>query len=122
LTEQILNLAKTISGAADTEESLLELLCAAAAREWEERLREGLTAEDCGEAFLCAAALSAVAALAASRAGGERVSSFKAGEVSVSENSAAEAGVAAGALRAQAESLMVPFIRDDRFCVRGVKG
>ena len=122
MNEQILTLAQVISGAADTEKSFLELLCTAAAQEWEERLRDGLTPESCREAFLCAAALSAVAGLTAARSGQNRVSSFKAGLVSVSGMAAAETGAAAGALCAQAERLMAPFVRDDCFCFKGVNG
>ena len=69
-TETILTLAKVLSGAGEDEEPLLEALCQAAERQWERRLRPGVTAEDCGEAFPCAAAFTAAADLAAARGGG----------------------------------------------------
>ena len=60
--ERILELALAAGGG---DRALLEPLCNAAVRAWTARLREGLTAEDCGEAFPCAAAFTAAADLAA---------------------------------------------------------
>lgn len=80
--ETVLTLARELSGAGEAEEALLELLCQAAEQQWEKRLRPGMTAEDCGKAFPCAVAFTAAADLAAAR-GGEGVSGFTAGSVSV---------------------------------------
>ena len=57
--EAILTLAKTLSGAGEDEEPLLEALCQAAEQWWKGRLLPGVTAEDCGEAYPCAAAFTA---------------------------------------------------------------
>ena len=122
MNEQIVTLAQTISGAAEAEQALLEQLCAASAREWESRLQEGVAPEDCGAAFVCAAALSAAAGLSTARSGGDTITSFKAGQISVSGMAAAEIDSAANGLRLQAEMLMAPFIRDDQFCFKGVPG
>ena len=80
--ETALTLARELSGAGEAEEALLELLCQAAEQQWEKRLRPGMTTEDCGKAFPCAVAFTAAADLAAAR-GGEGVSGFTAGSVSV---------------------------------------
>ena len=120
-TETILTLAKVLSGAGEDEEPRLEALCQAAERQWERRLRPGVTAEDCGEAFPCAAAFTAAADLAAAR-GGEGVSGFTAGSVSVRIRGAAESCALAESLRRTAERLMAPFAVPDDFCFRGVRG
>ena len=43
MREEILTLARIVSGAGEAEEALLESLCQAARLRWEGRLREGLT-------------------------------------------------------------------------------
>lgn len=120
--ETILSLALNLTGAAETEQSLLELLCTAAEQEWEERLREGVTPTDCGDAYLCAAAFTAAADLLTSRGTRDAFSSFTAGAVSVSGKSAAETVAAATALRNLAARLMAPYTVEDAFCFRGVNG
>lgn len=121
MTEEILMLARAVSGAGDAESPLLEPLCQAARRRWESRLRPGLTPEDCREAFVCAAAFTAAADLAAGRGGGA-VSAFTAGEVSVKGRGAAESASLARGLRETAEGLMAPYAGEDSFCFRGVRG
>ena len=80
-----------------------------------------VTAEDCGKAFPCAVAFTAAADLAAAR-GGEGVSGFTAGSVSVRIRGAAESCALAESLRRTAERLMAPFAVPDDFCFRGVRG
>ena len=63
MEQTIRKLAETVSGAGEDEAALLVALCGAAIRRWRGRLREGLTAEDCGTAFHCAAAFTAAADL-----------------------------------------------------------
>ena len=113
--ETALTLARELSGAGEAEEALLELLCQAAEQQWEKRLRPGMTTEDCGKAF------TAAADLAAAR-GGEGVSGFTAGSVSVRIRGAAESCALAESLRRTAERLMAPFAVPDDFCFRGVRG
>ena len=120
-TETILTLAKVLTAAGEDEEPLLEALCQAAERQWERRLRPGVTAEDCGKAFPCAVDFTAAADLAAAR-GGEGVSGFTAGSVSVRIRGAAESCALAESLRRTAERLMAPFAVPDDFCFRGVRG
>lgn len=121
MTEEILMLARAVSGADEAESPLLEPLCRAAQQRWESRLRPDLTPEDCREAFVCAAAFTAAADLTAGRGGGA-VSSFTAGEVSVKGRGAAESASLARDLRAAAERLMAPYAGEESFCFRGVRG
>ena len=51
LQETVLTLARAVSGAGEQDEVLLETLCRAAEAYWRGRLRQGVTAEDCAEAF-----------------------------------------------------------------------
>lgn len=111
-----MTLAKTLSGAEEGETEALTLLCAVSEKAWTQRLRDGMTAEKCREAFLCAAALSAAAGLIAGRGGAVR---FTAGDVSVTE---AEGGRTARTLRDEAERLMAPYVTAVDFCFRGVRG
>ena len=111
--EKILELAQTVSGAGEAEQALLEALCGAAELAWTARLRAGVTAEDCGAAFACAAAFTAAADLAAGSGG---VESFTAGEVSVKTRDAA------AELRRTAERLMAPYAEAEDFSFKGVRG
>ena len=77
--EEILALAKALSQPAEAELPLLEALCAAAEAELAGGLREGLAPEDCSDAFRCAAALLATAALLPGREAGEAVQFTAAG-------------------------------------------
>lgn len=116
--EAIFELAKALTQPAQAELPLLEALCAAAGAELAGRLREGLTPEDCGDAFRCAAALLAAAGLLPGREAGE-AEQFSAGEVSLRTG---DGGQAASALRRQAEALMAPYWQDDGFAFLGVRG
>ena len=69
------------SGLTDEQQAILNLLCGAAGQELALRLRPGICAEDCGDSFVAAAALTAVAAYRAAQS--ERISGFDAGGVSV---------------------------------------
>ena len=118
----ILTLAGMVSGAGEAEQGLLEALCSAARQRWELRLRQGVGAEDCGTAFICAVAFTAAADLmSGARCGGE-VSSFTAGEISVKAASSAERSCNAEALRKTAERLMAPYAESDDFSFKGVWG
>ena len=119
-TETILTLAKALSGAGEDEEPLLEALCQAAERQWERRLRPGVTAEDCGEAFPCAAAFTAAADLAVGPDGG--IESFTAGCVSVKGAGGEGAQRRAESLRRSAWQLMAPFTQPGDFAFRRVRG
>ena len=120
MEQTIQSLAQTVSGAGENDAALLEALCGAAIRRWKGRLREGLTAEECGTAFICAAAFTAAADLTAGGDGG--VASFTAGEVSLKGRTAAETAALAGSLRQTAEELMAPYTVPGDFAFLGVPG
>ena len=119
MRERILELALAAAGGGEAEKTLLEPLCQAAERAWLGRLREGLAPEDCGEAFPCAAAFTAAAALAAGEGGG---ASFSAGDVSVTPPGGGESLRRAENLRQAAERLMEPFVRAAGLWAQGVEG
>lgn len=119
MKKRILELAAAASGAGEAERVLLEPLCAAAEAAWRARLREGVTAEDCGEALICAAAFTAAADLAA---GGGGVSSFSAGDISVRVQNGGERLKTAESLRQAAERLMEPYVQTADLWAMGVEG
>lgn len=114
-----MELALAAAGGGESDKTLLESLCAAAERNWLARLREGVTAEECGEAFPCAAAFTAAADLAAGEGGAV---SFSAGDVSVNLGGGAERTRRAETLRQAAERLMEPFVRAEDLWVQGAEG
>ena len=120
VSEQILELARGIVGA-DEENALLEPLCHAAEAAWMSRLKSGITAEDCGEAFLCAVAFTAAADYMVSR-GGDDVASFTAGEISIKRKEGSDEAAQATALRKTAERLMAPYAVAESFAFKGVRG
>lgn len=95
----------------------LESLCACAEAELAAQLKAGTSPEDCGESFLTAGALLALELYgSAQEAAG--ITSFRAGEVSYSRN-----GGKPGSLRAQAYSLLRPWLAGTPdFAFRGVRG
>ena len=119
MSERILKLALELAGGGEADRALLEPLCAAAEESWLRRLREGVTAEDCGEALPCAAAFTAAADLAA---GGDGVASFSAGDISVRLEDSGQRAGRAESLRQTAERLMEPFVRAEGLWARGVEG
>ena len=118
MRERIFELALAAAGEG-AERALLEPLCAAAEGAWLRRLREGVTAEDCGEALPCAAAFTAAADLAAGDGG---PASFSAGDISVSLGGSGDRARRAGRLRQAAERLMEPFVQAEGLWARGVEG
>ena len=120
--EEIVKLAQAVSDAGEAQAELLDLLCDAAEQAWTKQLRPEVTAEDCGAAFLCAAAFTATADLAAAGSGDGGVASFTAGDVSIQARAAAETAAQAQDLRETARRLMLPFIREDTVLLMGVRG
>jgi len=115
MTEEILILCKAM-GATQEQEDLLYPLIQTACAALESRLKPGVTAADCGEAFPLAAAMVAMDGLEQAMGGGQ-VTSFTAGEVSI------RTGAGGGSTRsAQAERLLAPWLGETGFAFRGVKG
>lgn len=86
-----------------SQEALLRVLSRAAKTALEARLRPGIQAEDCPEAFAAAGSLLAFAAFLESDGSPER---FTAGEMTIQRGNRAGA---AGSLRRQAEGIMAPY-------------
>lgn len=118
--EEIFALAQAIVNPSEAETALLEALCSAAEAELSGRIQGDLTAEDCREAFLCAAAFTAAARMLPCRAGsgGEE---FTVGDVSI-RSGAGDLTDSAQALSFAAQRLMAPYRRDDGFAFLGVQG
>ena len=95
MQQEILAIAKELSRARQSEESVLEKLCEAACAEVRGRLREGID---------------------------EEIASLRAGDVSVTTRTGNECGESAGRLRRQAWELMAPYVTDSGFCFCGVQG
>ncbi|MEG0765185.1 MAG: hypothetical protein RR403_03990 [Pseudoflavonifractor sp.] len=117
MIERIFLLAKSMGHVAAGDEEVLRLLCQQAEAELRGRLREGVTAEDCEPAFRVGAAFLALAGLCAA----EREEQFTAGNVSIQrgKKDPLERGLG---LRANAWRVMGPYVADDGFAFRGVRG
>ena len=116
MEERILEMAVKLGRTAEEDREVLRMLCAQAAGRLAGRLREGVAPEDCGEAFPLAGAWLALAGL---YAGGDGVERFTAGSLTIQQRDGTER---AAALRLQAEQVMKPYLRDDGFAFRGVRG
>ena len=116
LLEQIQAHAQLMAGAGSPQMmEMLKTLCQASASYLENRLRDGLTPEDCKADFVAAASLMALAAL--DGLDEERgVEQITAGDLTIRKGSKA---AAANCLRTQAELMMAPYMKDG-FIFRGV--
>ena len=115
MLEQIVHLAEAIVQPSEAERPLLTALCAAAGAEIEGRLRDGISPEDCGDAFLAAASILPC------RSGGD-VEQFSVGDVSLRTGGGGQVCEAAAAMRRQAASMMAGYWGDDAFAFLGVRG
>ena len=104
-------------GGAGQDEAVLRTLCESACRTLDSRLKDGLTAEDCGGTYPLAAAWIALDWLRGSQEM-EGVTWLSAGDLTVRR----EGGGDDGSLSRRAMEIMGPFLRDDGFVFRGVKG
>ena len=113
MVEQIAVLCRQL-GAGEDSEALLRPLALAAYEQLKAGLRPGLTPEDCGEVFPLACAMTVMGTLQ-EITGEERVTSFTAGEVTIRTEGACQTARAA-------RRLLSPWMGDEGFCVRGVRG
>ena len=116
MTEQVLELLLAL-GAAGQDETVLRTLCQNACHMLDRRLKDGLMAEDCGETYPLAAAWIALDWLRSGQ-GMDGVTYLSAGDLAVRR----EGGGDGETLSRKAMELMSPFLRDDGFVFRGVKG
>ena len=117
MTNEIFAFAKAVGQVESGEEEILSRLCETAQVELAARLKEGIAPEDCGGAFVIAAAWMALAGLCVSEGSG--VTAWAAGDVSV--KSKLSPGEQAAVYRGQAERLMRPYCEDEGFAFVGVK-
>lgn len=115
MEERALALAKQLGRVSADEETALETLCREACRKLERRLRPGVTVEKCGDALALAAAWMGLAGLLGGRTG--QVRRFSAGDLTVEKD-----GGGAETLEQRARALMRPYVRDEDFVFRGVRG
>ena len=117
-SEQVISHALTLAGEITPQQRhILEMLCITSASTLKNRLREGVTVEDCGADFVNAASLMALAALAGA-ATDTPTEQFTAGDFTIRKGSVSYDAVAES-LRTQAEQIMVPYLKD-RFLFQGV--
>lgn len=114
IIERVMELATVLGKRGESQE--LSLLCSAAVEELKSRLKPGVTPEDCGEAFPLAAAWLALSGLEST--GGD-VERFTAGAVSIWKK---DGSFRQKALRLQALQVMRPWLEDEGFVFRGVRG
>lgn len=116
LTEQVRAQALLMSQqAGEMSGEMLNVLCRAAVVNLTDRLRPGLTPEDCKADFVAAASLYALAALA-ELDDMNRLEQVTAGDITLRQSGG---NAATGCLRYQAQLLMAPYVQDG-FCFRGV--
>ena len=115
MVEKVLTMASTL-GKIDADEAL-ETLCAAAVEELKGLLKPGVTVEDCGEAFPLAAAWMALAGMESMEDDG--VESLTAGDVTIRKR---EGEFRRKALELQARQVMKPYVKDEAFLFKGVRG
>ena len=119
MIQEIMDLCRSMGAGEDQEELLLPLVQAAQAR-LAGRLRSGVSPEDCGPAFLLAAALTAVEELEEAAGDDRSVSSFTAGDLTIHRETGSSRG--AGRRGHLAWELLSPWLGETGFCFRGVRG
>lgn len=120
MMEEIMALARTLGQVSEDQMPVLETLCRAAEQEMTGRLRDGVTPEDCGQAFALGCAWLALAGLTGGQAYGGM--EFTAGSVTIREGGSGEERERSAALRLQAEMVLGPYLKDRHFVFRGVEG
>lgn len=115
MTRQVVELVRLMSRE-DWDEDLLVCMCQNAVERLKQKLRPGLTPEDCCGTFPVAAAWMALETLWC--CGEDNVQSFSAGDLTVHTGG----GDRTAALREQTRRLMAPYCRETEFAFRGVQG
>lgn len=115
MKEKVLEMASAL-GKTEADEAL-ETLCAAAVETLTAQLRPGVAPEDCGQAFVLAAAWMALAQRETADGGG--VERFTAGAVTIQRG---DSNARREALLLQARQVMRPWLGDEGFSFRGVRG
>ena len=117
LRDQVLAQALLLGGElTERQQLVLGALCTAATASLQARLRDGLAAQDCTADFIAAGSLLALAAMG-SVSDDMPVEQITVGDFTVRKGSGHDA--ASNCLRAQAELMIAPYLKD-RFTFLGV--
>ena len=112
LRDQVLAQALLLAGdLTERQQMVLGALCTASTASLKARLREGLTAEDCKADFIASASLLALAAMAGISED-VPVEQITVGDFSVKKGKHTY-DAASNCLRAQAELMMTPYLKDN---------
>ncbi len=114
---RMMELARGMGGCPEGQEEALLCACSAACQQLRAALREGVTEQDCADAFALAGAWLALAAMETGGAAGQ-AESFTAGDVSVHSGDTERN---ARTLRKQAWELVAPWVKDRGFLFYGVR-
>ena len=118
LRDQVLAQSLLLAGElTEHQTQVLGALCTATTASLQSRLREGLSAEDCKADFIAAASLLSLAAMN-SVSSEESTEQITVADFSV-RNTKGSFDAASNCLRAQAELMIAPYLKD-RFSFRGV--
>ena len=118
MTGQVYRHAVQLSGQPNApQEQVLEALCRASVSTLNARLRDGLMPDDCGDDFITAAALMALAAMGMVSEDAP-VAQITAGDFTVKKTPVSREAASA-CLMQQAERIMAPYVKD-RFAFMGV--
>jgi hypothetical protein len=122
-TEAIYAQAEALLGepVRDDRAAALTAMCEAAGTELENRLRDGVTAEELGSAFVSAAGVLALS-MYIQLGDTSDIGSFKAGNVTVSLRGGDSRAASAASLRRQAELMLAAWLKDRGFDFMGVRG
>ena len=104
-------------GGAGQDENVLRTLCQGACKVLDGRLKDGLTAEDCGGAYPLAAAWIAMDWLRGSQEM-DGITALSAGDISIRRERSEDSGK----LSRRAMEIMEPYLGSDGFVFRGVDG
>lgn len=116
MKEEILKLVSAL-GEAGADSGVLDALCAAACQKLDGMLADGVTARDCADAYVPAAAWLVLDWLQASK-GLDGITALSAGDMTVRR----EGGSREHSLEQRAMELMAPWRKDKNFVFQGVRG
>ena len=114
MTEQVLELLKKLRTCTE-DETVLELVCKTACGRLDGMLKNGLSAEDCGENYPLAAALLAMDWLETLGDEGS-ITSLSAGDLTIRREGGKDQK------KGRAMELMAPYLKAEGFVFRGVRG
>ena len=121
ICQEILTMAKSVLGSelsAVSEELLLQM-CESAHFEFFSRLREDVSVEEIHDQYVRAAGIMAVSFFLGLEPA--CLASYTAGNVTVRHKSEKEKQESIHSLRAQAEMLLLGYLKEREFCFRGVR-